>query len=125
MKSKILLLFIAAVGILSLKANYYYVSPSGNDSNSGSEDAPFLNLSRAIEKAKAGTTIYLREGRYLPSVSNIMKVKGESNVYDCVFFLSANGTSQKPITISGILVSQKIRKGIIFSICAIMQLELR
>lgn len=94
----LLLLFSGVSGVL---ANDYYVSPLGSDSNLGSEDAPFLNIKTAIAKADAGTTIYLREGTYRPTVDDIMKVKGESNVYDCVFYLSANGTSRNPITISG------------------------
>lgn len=101
MKKLLSSLFVLLFGLSLVKANDYYVSPSRSDSNSGSEDAPFLSIKTAIDKAKAGTTIYLREGTFRPAVSDIMKVKGESNVYDCVFFLSANGTSQKPITISG------------------------
>ncbi len=101
MKKILSFLFFVALGIPAVNAVDYYVSPSGNDLNSGSEDAPFLNIKTAINKAQAGTTIYLREGTYRPAVADIMKVKGESNVYDCVFFLSPNGSSQNPITISG------------------------
>ena len=94
-------MLIAVVCFATSQGADYFVSPSGLDSNPGTEDFPFQNISKAIAKAKAGTTIYLREGIYKPAVSDIMKVKGESNVYDCVFFLSANGSSQKPITITG------------------------
>ncbi len=94
-------IFLAVVSLATAHATDYFVSPNGLDSNPGTEELPFLNISKAIAKAKAGTTIYLREGIYKPTVSDIMKVKGESNVYDCVYFLSTNGTSQKPITITG------------------------
>ncbi len=93
-------MLIAVVCFATSHGADYFVSPSGLDSNPGSEEFPFQNISKAIAKAKAGTTIYLREGIYKPTVSDIMKVKGESNVYDCVFFLSTNGTSQKPITLA-------------------------
>lgn len=94
-------MLIAVVCFGTAQAVDYFVSPSGLDSNSGTEELPFFSLSKAIAKATAGTTIYLREGIYKPTVGDIMKVKGESDVYDCVFFLSANGTSQKPIAITG------------------------
>lgn len=94
-------MFIAVVCISTVYGSDYFVSPSGLDSNPGTEELPFYNISKAVAKATAGTTIYLREGVYKPTVGDIMKVKGESNVYDCVFFLSANGSSQKPITIAG------------------------
>lgn len=83
------------------RAADYYVSPSGLDSNDGSKDYPFLNIRTAIEKATPGTVIYLREGIYKPSVEDIMKKNGESGVYDCVFYLSADGTAKDPITITG------------------------
>ncbi|MDE6650460.1 MAG: DUF4990 domain-containing protein [Muribaculaceae bacterium] len=101
MKKLLLLVLLAVVCDVSVQGADYYVSPSGLDSNPGTEELPFYNISRAISKAMAGTTIYLREGIYKPGVGDIMKVKGESNVYDCVFFLSADGTSQKPVTITG------------------------
>ncbi len=101
MKKNILLGLVALSAFSYGQAADYYVSPSGDDSNPGSKEAPFFNIRTAVAKAKAGTTIYLREGIYKPTVADIMKVKGESNVYDCVFFLSANGSSQNPITISG------------------------
>ena len=101
MNKTLLSILLAVFCLATANATDYFVSPSGLDSNPGTEELPFFNISKAIAKAKAGTTIYLREGIYKPTVSDIMKVKGESNVYDCVYFLSANGTSQKPITIAG------------------------
>lgn len=101
MNRSILSMLFVIVCFATAQGADYFVSPSGLDSNPGTEERPFYNISKAVAKATAGTTIYLREGIYKPAVDDIMKVKGESNVYDCVFFLSANGTSQKPITIAG------------------------
>lgn len=92
---------VAALSLSAAQAKDYYVAPSGMDSNPGTMELPLLNISTAVAKVKAGDNIYLREGVYRPAVADIMKVKGESNVYDCVFFLSASGTSRSPITISG------------------------
>jgi hypothetical protein len=42
----------------------FYVSPSGNDSNSGTFAAPFFTLAKAVSLASAGSMIYLRGGTY-------------------------------------------------------------
>jgi hypothetical protein len=63
----------------------YYVSTSGNDSNSGqTTDKPYKTIDKAISKAAAGTTIYLMGGTYSSSTT---------------FKLSANGNSGAPIKI--------------------------
>ena len=93
-----LLLMLAAA--TSLHATDYYVSPQGSDTNTGTIDAPFATLKQAISKAKAGTTIYLREGTYQPTEAEIMGYQ-ESDLYACVYNLTASGTAQNPITITG------------------------
>lgn len=93
----LLLMLVAAT---SLQAADYYVSPQGSDTNTGSIDAPFATLKQAISKATAGTTIYLREGTYQPTEAEIMGYQ-ENNLYACVYNLTASGTAQKPITITG------------------------
>ena len=93
-------LIVVLAAATSLQAADYYVSPSGNDSNAGTIDAPLLTLKQAISKATAGTTIYLREGTYQPTEAEIMGYQ-ESNLYACVYNLTASGTAQKPITITG------------------------
>jgi len=49
----------------------YYVSPTGSDSNPGTLAAPFLTLSKAMGKAAAGVTIYMRGGTY--NISSTLK----------------------------------------------------
>ncbi len=41
-----------------------YVSPSGSDSNSGSQAAPFLTILAASQHAQAGTTVHVAAGTY-------------------------------------------------------------
>lgn len=41
-----------------------YVAPNGNDSNAGTQSAPYANLSKAISAASSGKTIVLRGGVY-------------------------------------------------------------
>lgn len=42
----------------------YYVSPDGDDSNSGSKGQPFATLETAVNEVSGGGTIYLRGGIY-------------------------------------------------------------
>lgn len=48
-----------------LAADTYYVAPTGNDSNPGSLDEPFLTMARGQQAASAGDTVYFRGGTYL------------------------------------------------------------
>jgi Right handed beta helix region/Protein of unknown function (DUF1565) len=48
----------------SASAATYYVAMDGNDSQSGSRQAPFRKLSRAVEVAGAGDTVVVRDGTY-------------------------------------------------------------
>lgn len=43
----------------------YFVSPTGNDSNPGTETAPFYSLAKAVALAQPGDVIYMRGGTYL------------------------------------------------------------
>ena len=87
-------------GLPIVNAADYYVSPQGNDNNPGNIEAPFKTLKKAIESARAGTTIYLREGKYVPENNEIMR-EGAEGAYSCVYNLSAKGTAENPITITG------------------------
>jgi parallel beta-helix repeat protein len=46
-------------------ATNYYVSPAGNDSNGGSQAAPFRQIRRGIAVASPGDTILIADGTYL------------------------------------------------------------
>lgn len=64
---------------------YYYVSSSGSDSNDGlSRTNAFATLTKALTKARAGTTIFVCNGTYR---------------YSSTFKLTASGTSSAPIKI--------------------------
>lgn len=45
-------------------SSYFYVSPSGNDANPGTQDEPFRTVQYALNQAEPGTTVYLRAGVY-------------------------------------------------------------
>lgn len=47
-----------------VSAKDYFVSPDGSDNNSGYKQSPFASVQKAVNKAKAGDTVYLRAGQY-------------------------------------------------------------
>ncbi|CAE6482741.1 unnamed protein product [Rhizoctonia solani] len=51
------------------RATAIYVSPTGNDSAAGTLAAPLKSIQKAIDKAVAGDTIYLRGGTYALSTN--------------------------------------------------------
>lgn len=62
---------------------YLYVSPTGNDANTGAIDKPFLTANKAAEVAIAGDVVIIKSGTYLPT-SKITPVN--------------SGTATNPIT---------------------------
>lgn len=47
----------------------YYVATTGNDSNTGTMDAPFKTVVNALSKATPGDTVFVRGGTYYEKVS--------------------------------------------------------
>jgi hypothetical protein len=76
----ILCLFIlgfAALGVLATllgraetPPTVYYVAPSGNDTNPGTQDKPFASVTRAAVLASGGETIMVASGEYQPLTLN-------------------------------------------------------
>ncbi len=60
-----------------LSAEEYYVAVTGADSNTGSIDQPFATVQQAVDLAKPGTRIFLREGRYHQRI-DLSGVAGEA-----------------------------------------------
>ncbi|MBK7172697.1 MAG: cadherin domain-containing protein [Bacteroidales bacterium] len=61
-------LLVVAIQLILLNGNVsaakYYISPTGNDNNTGTITSPFFNLNKAWTKVSAGDTIYARGGVY-------------------------------------------------------------
>ena len=74
------------IGNINTRGIIYYVSKSGNDSNSGSINHPWKTLKKWFDSLKASDTLYIREGTYI--INKTLKVR-------------YNGTVNNPITISG------------------------
>jgi parallel beta-helix repeat protein len=73
MKTLLTLIFLASSVLAS--ATTYYISPSGNDSNSGTISSPFFTLNKAWTVVKAGDIIYARGGTYRFSTRQTLKGK--------------------------------------------------
>ena len=71
----------------------YYVSPSGNDSNSGSQAAPFQHLSRGAAVARAGDTVVAMDGTY-GNEGQVANTSGGGSVVVPQY----SGTAGAPIT---------------------------
>lgn len=68
----------------------YYVSTTGNDSNSGSVNDPFATVQRAQTAAVAGDTVYVRGGKYVMSEAQIAKY---SSIWAYVTYLDKSGSA--------------------------------
>ena len=78
-----LILFFSALLMLcvsSASAADYYISPNGNDSNSGtSQSAPLKTFNNAWQKIQPGDTLYLLDGTYTTANSGVLEVKDNGN----------------------------------------------
>jgi len=58
-------ILFACVSVASAQPNAsYYVATTGNDSNSGTQSAPWKTIQHAADTAHAGSTVYARAGTY-------------------------------------------------------------
>jgi Ca2+-binding RTX toxin-like protein len=72
---------------------HLWVSPTGNDSNSGSSSAPFKTISAAMAKADPGTAVMVKAGSYTDSI------RMKSGTTDKpVWLVSADGEGAAKIT---------------------------
>ncbi len=61
---KTILFFALLFLTVGLSATDYYVAKDGNDTNDGSENAPFLTISKAASLMVAGDACFIKEGVY-------------------------------------------------------------
>ncbi len=74
-----IIIWIFTIGILF--SENYYVSPSGNNDNSGSIESPFATVQHAHDAAQPGDTLILRGGTYYPTAQTIFTKDGNSDSY--------------------------------------------
>ena len=86
--------FIVVTGAGIAQAATYYVSTSGNDSNPGTQSAPFRHVSRGVSAAYAGDTVVVMDGTY-DNEGQVAQSSGGGSVVT----VSHAGTAGSPITI--------------------------
>lgn len=79
-------------------ATNYFIATNGNDSNSGTIEAPFASLKKAQSLVVAGDTVFIRGGRYVIPQDDIMTY---SSIWGYVFDLQKSGTAAKSICYFG------------------------
>jgi len=82
-----------------LALSSYFVSPTGNDNNAGTNAAPWLTLQHASDKVVAGDTVTVRAGTYAGFVLG--------------WDFPQNGTANNPITFQadpGVIVNSRNNK---------------
>ena len=73
---------IISGGSPSSAGNTYYISPTGNDSNSGlSSQVPLKNFSAAFSKMTSGGTLIVMDGTYTPGSQIGVSLNGSSSNY--------------------------------------------
>jgi len=73
---------LAGLGLLAARgalAGEYYVSPTGSDSNPGSQASPWGTVQKAADTAVAGDTVYFRGGTYNPTAGITFSKSGTSD----------------------------------------------
>lgn len=75
------------------QAATYYVSPSGIDSNNGSQSAPFQTIQQAANIVNPGDTVVVEDGVYSDTSGTAY-----GGGWQCTLALYRSGTSSAPIT---------------------------
>jgi len=65
----VFMLFVSVTGAFGQVNTSYYVSLSGNDSNPGTQAAPWRTIQHAADTARAGSTVQVHGGVYEELVS--------------------------------------------------------
>ncbi|HVS53852.1 MAG TPA: DUF1565 domain-containing protein [Opitutaceae bacterium] len=71
----------------------FYVSPSGSDSNSGTQSSPFKSITKAQSVASSGDTVFIRGGTY-----SGFTIAGSDSNYNFVHNLTKSGITYQNFT---------------------------
>jgi hypothetical protein len=82
----ILMLLVGTCGALGQTNSSFYVSTTGNDSNPGTQTAPWRTVQHAADAARAGSTVNVRGGVY----EELVSIKASGNETDGYITLRSN-----------------------------------
>ncbi|MFT3753124.1 MAG: T9SS type A sorting domain-containing protein [Paludibacter sp.] len=104
MKKPFLIIFLISCTYNIVSAKTYFLSPTGNDQNTGTLNSPFWSFQKVQSLVSAGDTVYLRGGTYIMKPSDVTKI---DSAYDSrisgyrywtyVNYMTKSGTSGKRI----------------------------
>ena len=75
--ASVFILLVCASAALGQANASFYVATTGNDSNPGTQSAPWRTVQHAADTAHAGSTVYVRGGTYEELVR--INVSGNAN----------------------------------------------
>jgi len=85
---------LAVLLVSPLRAADFYVAPTGNDADPGTEAKPFATIQRAQQSASPGDTVFIRGGTYRMTEAQIARRK---KVFASITVLDKSGLPGKPI----------------------------
>ncbi|HYG35691.1 MAG TPA: hypothetical protein VEC99_12945, partial [Clostridia bacterium] len=107
MKPFLIGLLIATFALAEVQAATFYVSPSGNDKNSGSKSKPFATLQRAQQAVRE----FKQKGKRDEPVTVLLR-KGTYDLAEPVVFEPADsGSSKSPVTYAAAPGEQPVLSG--------------
>ena len=120
-KKSLLILFLIVTNLV-LSQNTYYVATSGNNSNSGVINSPWLTIQFGVNQLQAGDTLLIRGGEYEEKIeidvsgtlNNLITIKSfesEEVILDAINFSNDDSiiwTDNSHLQIEGLHITNNI-----------------
>lgn len=122
--------FLLLISCISIHASNKYVAKNGNNSNEGTQKAPFLTIQKGLDVAKAADTVFVKAGIYFECVQfpssgtlgksivlkndsvDLVTIDAQNNNICCIYAIDKGF-----LTIDGINVSNSTGYNVCFSGC--------
>lgn len=102
---RVLMTSLLMIATLSVSATRYYISPSGNDANTGlSSKKAFATFAAAQKVVQPGDTVYIQPGTYDVAKDSLYMAEenvGQTGQYKIVYHFIKSGEPGKPICYIG------------------------
>lgn len=92
--------------LLSGNLKYFYVSPSGNDDNPGTERKPWKTFNKAAQAVKPGSKVIFEDGEYIEDEYTAIKTGGTKDAP--IIFTARNPHKAKIIYTEDVRLTSKI-----------------